>query len=63
MALVKALQGEVRVLDGINYFTIGTEPSEIPDAFLPAALEAGAVEVRQTKPASKTPPKQPQADM
>jgi hypothetical protein len=54
MALVKAPQGEVTVWEGINCFIIGTGPLEIPDALLPAALAAGAVEADQVKPTGKT---------
>jgi hypothetical protein len=54
MALVKAPQGEVTVWEGVNHFTIGTEALEIPDALLPAALAAGAVEAGQVSTASKT---------
>jgi len=53
MALVKAPQGEVTVWEGINCFTVGTAPLEIPDAFLQAALDAGAVEAKVTKAAPK----------
>jgi hypothetical protein len=61
MALVKALNGEIRVVDGIHSFTVGTEPQEIPDALVDAAVSQGCqlVGEKATKPAApKAPAKQ-----
>lgn len=50
MALVKALNGEIRVVDGIHSFTVGTEPQEIPDALVDAAVSQGC-QLVESKPA------------
>ena len=51
MALVKALSGEIHVVDGIHSFTVGTEPQEIPDALVDAAVSQGCQLVENKKPA------------
>ena len=60
MALVKALNGEIRVVDGFHVFTVGTEPVEISDALVEAAVSQGCqlVDGKVAKPAAKAPAKQ-----
>jgi hypothetical protein len=52
MALMKAAT-ELRVVDGSNVFTVGTEPTEVPEFLVEAALAAGATKA-DDKPVKKT---------
>lgn len=51
MALVKALNGEIQVVDGIHSFTVGSAPIEIPDALVDSAVSQGCQLVENKKPA------------
>ena len=63
MAVVKATM-VTRVVEGGNVFIVDTVDTVIPDALLPAALAAGAVEVKAVpKPTARAPHKPSPTDM
>ena len=55
MAQVKALKDTITVVDGIHCFHVGTEPVEIPDALVDAAVSQGC-QLVDNKPANKAKP-------
>jgi len=62
MAVVKATM-VTRVVEGGNVFIVDTVDTVIPDALLPAALAAGAVEAKTvSKPAPRAPHKPASTD-